>query len=106
MNLKGQENHFITFEKGGEMTKRYRNQITPEGIIGGYISSDAMLALLNQEGCVGFRYYYGLNDNNNMELVFVGVDSDGNDIIDSDKLCIDNAAVCPPRCSNNNILNS
>jgi hypothetical protein len=106
MNFTGQEDQFITFEKGGEMTQRYRDQITPGDILGGYIGRDAMIALLHQEGCVGFRYYYALNDTNTKALVFVGVDSEGNDIIGNDKLCLDNAALCPPRCSTSNILNS
>jgi hypothetical protein len=37
--------------------------------------------ILAQPGCVGMRFYYGLNDQGQKTLVYVGVDANGNDLV-------------------------
>jgi hypothetical protein len=37
--------------------------------------------ILAQPGCVGMRFYYGLNEDGKKTLVYVGLDADGNDIV-------------------------
>ena len=39
--------------------------------------------LLSQEGCVGIRIYYGMDEESNVKLVAVGVDKNGQDILTS-----------------------
>src|SRR5579871_5159060 len=36
--------------------------------------------ILAQPGCVGMRFYYGLNEEGRKTLVYVGIDNDGKDI--------------------------
>jgi hypothetical protein len=106
MDYNGHEDYTISFDTGADLTKRYRDQMTSGQLKGGFIGRDSMLDLLNQEGCIGFRYYYGLNSNGKQEVVFVGVDTNGNDMIGTGKICIDTALPCPTYCGNNNVLNS
>jgi hypothetical protein len=62
--------------------------------------------MLNQPNCVGTRIYYGLKDDGTQCLVLVGVDSDGNDLIDKDDKILDMGNLCPTLCSKDNPLNS
>ncbi len=102
----GHETNNISFTEGAALTKRFRDQMKLGQHLGGLIGKAAFTALLEQEGCVGVRYYFGLNGDNESEIVFVGVDADGNDLIGDDKLCLDKADKCPPNCGDLNILNS
>src|SRR5438309_1093681 len=95
----------ITFEQGGAMTKRYRDQ-NPDSIIAGFFFAQAITSLLNQPGCVGIRYYYAIADDGSKTLVLAGVDNNGNDLVGIGKVCIDMSTPCPPFCGINNILNS
>ena len=106
MLINGHENYNITFEEGAEMTRRFREQMQPGQRKGGFIGKDSMLELLVQDGCMGFRYYYGLDANGNSEVVFVGVDNNGNDMIGEGKMCVDSALPCPTFCGNTTILNT
>lgn len=65
-------------------------------------------SLLAQEGCVAVRFYYGMDEENNVKLVFVGVNADNEDIIplptmtdefSNNTLQLYNSASrCPPEC--------
>ncbi|HNQ13521.1 MAG TPA: hypothetical protein PKM16_09975, partial [Bacteroidia bacterium] len=88
MEFTGNEDNQISFEKGGKLTKKYRDQMSGKDIKGGYISKESLLALLNQDGCVGMRYYYGLNKEDVQELVLVGVLANMNDIINENAVCL------------------
>jgi hypothetical protein len=106
MAFTGQEDHSITFEEGAVLTQNYRDKM-PIGVRkGGYFGMDAIQSLLDEEGCVGIRYYYGLDKDDKQVLVLVGVDEDENDIISERALCIEASVPCPPYCGNENILNS
>src|ERR1700761_9375142 len=37
--------------------------------------------ILNQPGCVGMRFYNGINEKGQKTLVYVGVDAEGRDLI-------------------------
>ncbi len=75
--------------------------------------SDAFVALLNQPDCVKVRLYYGMNEKLEICAIFVGVDSNGNEITikgDSisnsvnaeDEYVIEVSTKCPPSCPNVN----
>ena len=100
-------NHFISFGEASLMTQRYRYQcMMPGDVCGGMFHREAIEELLNQPGCVGIRYYFGVNEADQQKIILVGVDKWGNDMIGQRYLCIDNGTLCPPHCSNINILNS
>ncbi len=75
--------------------------------------SEAFLALLNQPDCVKIRIHYGMNEENVICAIFVGVDSNGNEItikgqgISSsvnadDEYVIELSTKCPPNCPPDN----
>lgn len=102
----GNENHDINFEEAAELTQRFRNSISPEDCIGGFFGKSAVMSLLDQEDCVGVRYYYGIHADGSNTLVLVGVDTDGNDLIGDGRICLQQPTKCPPYCSEGNLLNS
>ena len=103
----GKENHDISFNDAGVMTKAYRTA-NPGQILGGFFGKDALMEMLNETDCVGIRYYYGLDGNGNKVMVLVGTDANENDLVDETKgdVCKEMSIICPPHCGNNNILNS
>ncbi len=100
----GKEDHSITLEEASKLTSNFRNQAEPDQIIGGYFGREAVLDILLQEGCVGLRYYYGLDDDGVPHIVLVGVDEEGNDMTSG--LLAERAFACPPLCSEANELNA
>ena len=104
MSFTGSENHGISLEAAAELTARFRETISEGDIIGGFFGKDAVRDILQQTGCVGMRYYYGLDENEKPVLVLVGVDSDGNDMYDGELAEL--AFPCPDNCPSANPLNS
>ena len=100
----GSENHDIGMEEAAALTARYRARMQANEKQGGFFGRDAIEAILAQARCVGIRYYYGLDSENQRVLVLVGVDENENDLIQGD--LAQAALPCPPRCSENNSLNS
>ncbi len=105
MNFTGDEEHAISLAEASELTARYRNQFDAETfyIKGEYFGKNALISLLNQEGCVGARMYYGLKADQTQCLVIVGVDPSGNDITTGE--IMDFGIPCPVTCSVDNDLN-
>ena len=104
MSFNGNEGSFITLREGSEMTKRYRDTIQPGEVIGVFMGKEKIKAILDQSECVGIRFYFAKDDNNENTLVVVGVDQNENDITDG--LIADKLKKCPPICSNTNPLNN
>ncbi|MNK00412.1 hypothetical protein D3C87_181960 [compost metagenome] len=102
MAFKGNEGEQITLEEGAAFTKRYRDK-NPGAVNGSFIGGDHVQALLAQPDCQGLRVYLGGNEQGGLEFVFVGVDSNENDILD---LIIERTIKCPPTCGGTNPLNS
>ena len=104
MSFTGNEDHKITFSKGAEITKNYRLQMPTNSILGGYMSKAAIESLFTQEGIVGIRIYYGI-DEGKQTFVICGVDSAEGDQIGDDYSCLDSTIPCPNFCTVS-ILNS
>ncbi|MCH6558974.1 hypothetical protein IH799_01320 [candidate division KSB1 bacterium] len=100
----GKEDHSISLEDASKMTRNFQLQSASDQIIGGFFGKDAVLAIISQEGAVGLRYYYGLDDEGTPHIILIGVEADGNDMIDG--LLAERAAACPPHCPEFNDLNS
>lgn len=102
--------HFISLETAKELIGRYRNNFddiaTPEYKESLKYSSTfdaaAIKAILDQPTCVSFRAYYGMNESNDICLVFFGVDANDNNIINSttggEDVIVDFGKDCPPNC--------
>jgi hypothetical protein len=102
--MDGHENHEISLSEAAALTARYRQHIGTDQIKGGFFGRDALIAILDQENCIGIRYYYGLDDNNKQVMVLVGVDAEEQDIINGE--LAERSLMCPPYCGDNNELNS
>ena len=105
MTVDGKEGGAITLAQAAEMTQRYRHaNLNP--IKARLFGKDCINELLNQgaAGTVqGIRMYFALNDTGEQELVLVGVDANGQDMLG---LIMDLSAPCPKHCSGINALNS
>ncbi|MEN9742326.1 MAG: hypothetical protein RLZZ65_131 [Bacteroidota bacterium] len=93
----------ISLEEGSTMTASFRSKF-PDEKLASFYSSEVFLALLEQEGCVGIRIYNAVDQDNNLTDVLVGVDSEGNDLVNG--IVYNKAGLCPPGCAINNPLNS
>jgi len=70
----------ISHELAADFIKSY--QETHVGENRGYqIGRNIIDQILTQPGCVGMRFYYGLNEDGIKTLVYVGIDADGKDIV-------------------------
>ncbi len=109
--MTGNENHDISLTDAAVLTKNYRtvpattvvNGIT--GIKAQAFGKDAIQEILDQSGCVGIRFYYGMElIPPSFKLIGVGVDANDDDMT-SGKL-IQHSLMCPTICSTSNVLNS
>lgn len=94
------QGHRIPLEEAAAMTRRYREGMHKGGL---FLRADVD-ALLGQKGCSGLRFYYGLGVNGEDTLILVGVDQEGNDMVNG--VLIDTSFPCPPFCGDGNSLNS
>lgn len=77
--------HEITLSEGQAMVRKFKAKKSAvhghfKKYLGGAFNKDAILKLLNQPGCTGIRYYYGVNDQDQPVLVLVGIDATGKDL--------------------------
>lgn len=103
----GTEGAPIALDQAAAWTANYRRQAVADETTGTvtkahFYGRDILLKLLEQEGCVGIRVYYGRDDRGQKQLVLVGADADGNDL---ESMVVDNSRICPPDCSTDGILN-
>jgi hypothetical protein len=103
----GNENHDITFAAAGALTKKYRDNNPANAIKGGFFGREAIEALLAEDGCVGIRYYHGINSDNKPVIVLVATDTNENDLVNEalEHECKEMGIPCPNQCGANNILN-
>lgn len=96
-------NHDIGLTEAREMVGRYKRANPDKG------SALAMTRvgldrILNQQGCVGVKFYFALNTDQRMTLVAVGVDEFGHDMDDGE--LAERFMPCPPMCDPNSALDS
>ncbi len=102
MSFNGNEGEPISLEQGAELTARYRIN-HPNSIRAGAVGRANVEALLAQSDCRGIRIYLGESTEGKTEFVLVGVDANGNDILE---LIVDKLFPCPTNCGSTNPLNS
>jgi len=96
--------HRISLEAASVQTRRHRESMGAGGTKGGAFRREALDEILRQPGCVGIRFYYGVNDKGEPSLVLVGVGDDDNDMMQG--ALMDTIFPCPPFCGDGNSLNS
>lgn len=104
MSFTGSEDHTISLAEASKLTKNYREKAGAEAIKAGFFGKETLLRILDQDGCVGIRFYYGEEDAGTPVMVLVGANSDGNDLIDGE--IAERSVPCPPHCGGGNALNS
>jgi hypothetical protein len=104
MSFDGNEGKVVSLQEAAIWTAEYRNSIQPGETIAHFIGKNKLLELLEQDNCVGVRIYYGLDENGEQNLVFVGADENENDLVDG--VILEYTKKCPPACSERNPLNS
>ena len=100
----GNENQRISLDEAAAMTKRYRDSVAPGSRKGGFFGRNGIETILAQEGCVGIRYYNGINSRGEPVIILVGADANENDMTTGQLL--EFAIPCPTQCGANNSLNS
>ncbi len=95
--------HIISLTEATEMTHAYQNASQFQGMtISCMMDNDAYQQVMTQPGCVSLRTYFALDEFNNLTIVVVGVDSQGNDMTSG--VLINRAYRCPAICPANSVL--
>ena len=110
-----QINHEIPLDKAVEMTRRFRNDNSkilqqdyskslPQSEI---FDKSAFEKLVGLPGCVGIRAYFGVDDKNDVRLIFVGVNDKNEDILPGGGggSIVEFGQRCPPICPVSSPLN-
>ena len=95
MAFNGSEGGPIPLDKASAWTANYRKRKANE-VKAHYFGKDIINKILGQNGCVGIRMYYALNDGGEKQLVLVGVDAEENDLFRG--VIADLSFACPPSC--------
>jgi hypothetical protein len=95
----GTEGEAIDLAQAAAWTANYRKQHegVTEAVKAHFFGRDIMQQILEQEGCVGIRMYYALDDNSQQQLILVGVNAEGQDM--EEGTVADRSRVCPPDCA-------
>ena len=105
-------NHKISLQESIEMTTRFRTEmqlmLKPEYPafdilpIAETFKKSIFSDLAMEAGCVAIRCYLGMDDDNRVRLLFVGVDDDNNDILSGSEeqpaYIFEYGQRCPPIC--------
>jgi hypothetical protein len=99
----------IGYEKGAKMIKSHFDQ-NPDDILAHFMGRNQIEAILAQPGVVGIRMFYALNELGLRQLVLVGVDAKGNNVLKFNTVGADGKMTpqkgivaggvrsCPPYC--------
>jgi hypothetical protein len=93
----------ITLADGSKMTADFRKKF-PNETIAAFYSDYVFNDIMEQEGCAGIRIYNAVDQEGNLTNVLVGVDDEGNDLVNG--AIYNKAGLCPKYCSKGNPLNS
>jgi hypothetical protein len=100
--FKGNEGEKITIEEAVKFTENYRNSEKADAIKAEFIGKELLVEMLNQDECVGIRFYFGRHDNGNLNIIVVGADIKGNDLYNG--IIAERLPPCPPFCPDSSPL--
>jgi hypothetical protein len=104
MALPDPRDHRISLSDAAAQTRRYREQVGKDSPKSAFFFRKLLDELLAQPNCAGLRICYARTDKGEDSLVLVGVDKDGNDMVQGTLL--EDGFFCPPFCGGGNALNS
>jgi hypothetical protein len=111
-NFNGSAGGPIPLATAKQWTANYRATIKPGETEAHYFGADSINRVLNEDRSVGLRIYYAIDDNGKKQLLLVGVDAEGNNLLpaegtsakstqdDGGPIIVDHSMPCPPACSN------
>lgn len=102
MAFNGSEAEKFPLEEAAKWTKRFRNTVPEGSTIAHFFGRDILLEILAQEGCMGIRFYYALDEENKRQLIAVGADANENDMFNG--IIAEKSYPCPPYCPNGSPL--
>ncbi|MBR9921844.1 MAG: hypothetical protein GYB31_13470 [Bacteroidetes bacterium] len=99
----GNEGSIISKTAAKNLTANFQSDF-PNERKGYFYGKSKLLAILNQDGCVGIRIYFGKEDEEGEEtkpiqLILVGTDEDGDDQSGSSHTILEFGTPCPSDCS-------
>lgn len=90
----GFENHLVTRAEVQDFVENFSQAFSSAAPAGGFVDKAAVLALVEQENAVGIRYYYGVGQDGETRLLWVGTDRDRNDLLEGET--VKHALLNPP----------
>lgn len=82
----------------------------PADLLSHYFGREILDQILQQRGCTGIRVYHAINDKQEKQLMVVGVDNKGSNMLPAssslapgDMSIMDNSWPCPPICPPNDL---
>jgi hypothetical protein len=98
----------IGYEAGAKMIKRHFDE-NPDDVVAHFMGRNAIEQILAQPGCIGIRTFHGLNEMGIRQLILVGVDKTGSNILNITErqngrvntkpgIVMGQARPCPPYC--------
>lgn len=97
------DDQLISLNEAVAMAARAR-VAQPKAIRGWGFGRSALDAVLGQAGCAGIRIYRGLTLEGDEQMIIVGIDKAGNDMVTG--LIAERSWPCPPICGAVSVLNS
>ena len=98
----GKEHHEVSLESAQRWTGKFQLDAKPGDIMAGYMAQNIFKKILEQPGCIGIRIYNAKLDSGQPTFVLVGVDGDGNDMVEG--VIGEDVLPCPMWCDENSPL--
>ena len=98
------KDHNIKLADAARLTKAFRDNPSRPSVKAVAVDRGIIDDILKQNDCQGLRCYFALDDDGTQTLVFVGIDSKGNDMYNG--VLAENTWPCPPVCDDAVISNS
>ena len=102
MAFTGKEAEEFPLDTAAEWTANYR-KANPNGIKAHFFGKDIIQRILDQDGCVGIRCYYALDEKGVQQMIIVGADKDENDLYNG--IIAEKSLPCPTYCPKSSPLN-
>lgn len=101
LNFSGEEGAIITLEEAQSMTLKYQ-QMHPNQTQAFFLGADYLNDLLDQKSSLGVRFYLGMDGEMQHQLVGVGVDDTGTDLLN--RSIVHATTSCTSDCNSNSPL--
>lgn len=100
MAFNGNEGEVFPLATAAEWTAHYRQTAKVGSTIAHFFGKNILNSILAQEGCMGIRFYYALDENNAKQIIAVGADANERDMYNG--IIAERSFLCPPYCDDSN----